>query len=132
MSWNQQVQTDRTIPNDKPDIIICDNENGTCMLIDVAISEVRNVIKKEADNILKYTDLTIEMQHMWNVKTIVIPIGTSGIFLESFRKYLSNVPGKHKIKTTERIHIGHGTHTSECTNVKVKNLLTWEIALDAP
>ena len=36
--WNQQVQTDRTIPNNKPDIIIRDNEKRTCMLIDVAIS----------------------------------------------------------------------------------------------
>jgi len=35
--WNQKLQTDRTIPNNKPDIIICDNEKGTCMLIDVAI-----------------------------------------------------------------------------------------------
>ena len=26
--WNQHVQTDRTIPNNKPDIIIRDNENG--------------------------------------------------------------------------------------------------------
>ena len=42
--WNQQVQTDRTIPNNKPDIIIRDNEGGTCMLIDVAISGDRNVI----------------------------------------------------------------------------------------
>ena len=42
--WNQQVQTDRTIPNNKPDIIIRDNEKGTCMLIDVAISGDRNVI----------------------------------------------------------------------------------------
>ena len=42
--WNQQVQTDRTIPNNKPDIIIRDNEKGTCMLIDVAISVDRNVI----------------------------------------------------------------------------------------
>jgi len=24
--WNQQVQTDRTIPNNKPDIVIRDNE----------------------------------------------------------------------------------------------------------
>ena len=36
--WNQQVQTDRNIPNNKPDIIIRDNEKGTYMLIDVAIS----------------------------------------------------------------------------------------------
>jgi len=46
--WNQQVQTDRTFPNNKPDIIIRDNEKGTGMLIDVAISGDRNVIKKEA------------------------------------------------------------------------------------
>jgi len=55
--WNQQIQTDRTIPNNKPDIIIRDNEGGTCMLIDVAISGDRNVIKKEAEKILKYKDL---------------------------------------------------------------------------
>jgi len=45
--WNQEVQTDRTIPNKKPDIIIRDNEKGTCMLIDVAISGDKNVIKKK-------------------------------------------------------------------------------------
>jgi len=60
--WNQQVQTDRTIPNDKPDIIVCDNGKGTCMLIDVPISGDRNVIKKEAEKILKYKDLTIEIE----------------------------------------------------------------------
>ena len=65
--WNQQVQIDRTIPNNKPDIIICHNEKGTCMLIDVAISGDRNVTKKEAEKILKYKDLTIEIQRMWNV-----------------------------------------------------------------
>ena len=43
---NQQVQTDRTIPNNKPDIIIRGNEKGACMLIDVANSGDTNVIKK--------------------------------------------------------------------------------------
>ena len=55
--WNQQKQTNRTIPNNKPDIIIRDNEKGTCMLIDVAISGNRNVIKKETEKILKYKTL---------------------------------------------------------------------------
>jgi len=31
-------------------IIIRDNKKGTCMVIDVAISGDRNVIKKEAEN----------------------------------------------------------------------------------
>ena len=52
--WNQQVQTDRTVRNNKPDIIVRDNEKGTCMLIDVAISGGRNVIKQESEKILKY------------------------------------------------------------------------------
>jgi len=38
------------------------------MLIDVAIAGDRNVIKKEAEKILKYKDLTIQIQRMWNVK----------------------------------------------------------------
>jgi len=37
--WNQQIQPDRTIPSNKPDIIIRDNEKGTCMSIDVAPQE---------------------------------------------------------------------------------------------
>ena len=65
---NQQVQIDRTIPNNKLDIIIRDNKQGTYMFIDVAIPWDRNVIKREAEKILKYKDLIIEIQHVWNVK----------------------------------------------------------------
>ena len=68
------MQSGRTIRNNKPDVIIRDNQKGTCMLIDVAMSGDRNVIKKEAENILKYKDLTIEIQRMWNVKTKVISV----------------------------------------------------------
>jgi hypothetical protein len=41
--WNQHVQTDRAISNNKPNFIIRDNEKR---LIDVAITGGRNVIKK--------------------------------------------------------------------------------------
>ena len=62
------------------------------MLIDVAISGDRNVIKKETEKILKYKYLTIEIERMWNVKTKVIPIiiGATGTISKSFRKYVSN------------------------------------------
>ena len=52
------------------------------MLIAVAISGDRNVIKKVAVKILKHKDLTIEIQRMWKVKTRVIPviIGATGTF----------------------------------------------------
>ena len=46
---NNNNNTDRTIRNNKPDIIIRDNEKRTCILIEVAISADSNVIKKEAE-----------------------------------------------------------------------------------
>ena len=77
------------------------------MLIDIAISGDRNVIKKEAEKILKYKDLTIEIQRMWNVKTRVIPviIAATGNISKSFRKYVSDVSGNHDVKELEKIAI---------------------------
>jgi hypothetical protein len=57
--WNQQTQTDRTIPNNKLDIVIQDSEKGKCVLIDFSISGDRNVIKNEAEKSLKYKDLIV-------------------------------------------------------------------------
>ena len=101
------MQTDRAIPNNKPDIIIRDNEKRTCMLIDVAISGDRNVIKKGAEKILKYKDITIERRRMWNVKTKVIPvkIGATGTILKAFRKYVSNIPGNHEVEELQKTAI---------------------------
>ena len=72
------------------------------MLIDVAISGNRNVIKKEAEKILKYKDLTIEIQCMWNVKTKVIPviIGATGTISKPF-----NIPGNHEVKELQKTAI---------------------------
>jgi len=43
------MQTDRTISTNKPDIIIRDNEKGTCMLTHVAIPGDSTVTKKEVE-----------------------------------------------------------------------------------
>jgi hypothetical protein len=74
------------------------------MLIDVAISGDRYMIKKEAEKILKYKDLTIEIQRMWDVKTKVIPviIGATGTISKSFRKYANNIPGNQYVKELQK------------------------------
>jgi hypothetical protein len=94
--WNQEVHTNRTIPNNKPDIIIHDNKQGTCMLIDFAIPGNRNVIKREAEKLLQYRDLIIEIQRMWNVeaKVIALIIGATGTILKSLIPYFSKLTGK--------------------------------------
>ena len=65
------------------------------------------MIEKEAEKILKYKDLTIEIQRMWNVKTKVIRviIGATGTITKSFRKYVSNIPGKHEVKELQKTAI---------------------------
>ena len=44
---------------------------------------------------------------MWNVKTRVIPaiIGATGTVSKSFRKYVSNIPGKHEVKELHKTAI---------------------------
>jgi len=82
------------------------------MLIDVAISGDRNVIKKEAEKILKYRDLTIEIQRMWNIKTKVIPviIGATGTISNAFRKYVNNIPGNCEVKELQKTDIFGTAH----------------------
>ena len=46
------------------------------MLIDDEISRNRNVNKKESVKILKYQDLTVEIQRMCDVKAKVKPVLT--------------------------------------------------------
>jgi hypothetical protein len=77
------------------------------MLIDVEIPGDRNVIQKEAEKILKYKDLTIEIHCMWNVKTRVIPviIEATGTVSKSFRKYMSTIPGNHEVKELQKTAI---------------------------
>ena len=54
---------------------------------------------KEAEKILKYKDLTIEIQLMRNVKAEVKPviIGVTRTISKSLRQYRSNIPGTHEI-----------------------------------
>jgi hypothetical protein len=62
------IGKDRTISNFKPDIIIHGNEKGTCVLINIAISGDRHVIKTEAAKIVKYKYLTVERELICKVK----------------------------------------------------------------
>ena len=79
------------------------------------------MIKKEAENILKYIDLVKEIQCMWNVEGKVIPviIWASGTISKSLRQYVSNVAGKHGIKE-QQTKVIHGTAH------KLREVLMWK------
>jgi hypothetical protein len=44
---------------------------------------------------------------MWNIKARVIPviIGATGTISKSFRKYMSSIPGNHKVRELQKTAI---------------------------
>jgi hypothetical protein len=79
----------------------------------VANSGERNVIKKEAQKVLKCKDFTIEIQRMWNVKpnVILVIIGATGTISKSLITYLRNVSGMHEIEKLQKTAILGTAHT---------------------
>ena len=77
------------------------------MLMMTTIIIIIIIVIKEAEKILKYKALTIEIQRMWNVKTKVISviIGATGTMSKSFRKYVSNISGNREIKELQKTAI---------------------------
>ena len=92
--WNQAVHTDREVTANRPDIIIINEKEKTCTLIEVAIPADRNVVQKEAEKKLKYKSVCIKIQRMCNLKCTTIPviIGATGVVTRSLRKNLEAVP----------------------------------------
>ena len=72
--WDMPVNTNRTITANRPGIIVKDSVNSTCKLIDMTVPPDRNITLKEIKKKSKYKDLELEIQRMWHMKTIVIPV----------------------------------------------------------
>jgi hypothetical protein len=94
------------------------------VLIDVAISGDRNVIKEEGEEILKYRDLIIEIQRVRNIKSEVIPviIGATGTISKSLRQYVNNIPGKHEINKLQKTAVLGIAHLLREVLIKVQNI----------
>jgi hypothetical protein len=81
-------------------------------LIDLAIPSDKNVIQKQAEKKLKYKNLGIEIQTMWNMKCFFLPviIGATGIVTKSLQKYLETIPGQHSIDSLQKTVILGTSH----------------------
>jgi hypothetical protein len=83
----------------RPDAIIKNKKEKTCILVDVAIPADRNVTQKEAEKKLKYKSLCIEIKRMWNMKCMImlVIIGANGIVTKGLKENLEAIPVKHSI-----------------------------------
>jgi len=72
--WDVAVITDRTILANRPDVVLHDKTEKTCLLIDVAISDDSNLNTKETEKLSKYKDLEIDVSRMWRLRTKIVPV----------------------------------------------------------
>ena len=54
------IQTDKEIKANRPDIVVKDKKERTCLLIDMSIPTERNTSLKTMEKLTKYKDLEIE------------------------------------------------------------------------
>jgi hypothetical protein len=66
------------------------------------------VIQKEAEKKLKYKNLRVEIQQMWNMKFFVIPVitGATGVVRTTFNRFC-----------TKKIHIRNITYHKESATI---------------
>ena len=110
--WDMQVRTDRTISANKPDIIIKDKQENTCMLIDMAVRSDRNTSVKVAEKLSKYKDLEIEIRKMWGMKTHIVPvvIRALGVVKKGIKKQIDKIPGNINVVELQKIALLGSAH----------------------
>ena len=110
--WDFPIHTDRTIQANRPDIVIKDYLNKTCLLIDMSVPTDRNIAVKEYEKLSKYKDLEIEVQRMWNLKTTTVPVivGALGMVKKGTQKHLDKVPGNPCLQEIQKIVLTSTAH----------------------
>ena len=68
--WDFRIQTDHHLDHNRPDIVVLEKENRACRIIDVAIPFDTRIAEKEREKIDHYQDLKVEIQEMWNCKSV--------------------------------------------------------------
>ena len=102
--YDMPIDTDREISSNRLDIVIKNNRNNKCILIDVAIPCDKNTSTKVSEKICKCKDLETEITKMWQMKTEIIPvvIGALGMVKKGSEKFISEIPGNVNPKEIQK------------------------------
>ena len=92
--WDVSVITDRTVLANRPDVVLHDKTEKTCLLIDVAIPDDSDGNTKETEKLSKYEDQEAEVSRMCKVKTKTVPviIGALGTINKGLDQNLQLIP----------------------------------------
>ena len=63
--WDMPIHIDRTITARRPDIVLNNKKDKTCLLVDKTVPLDTNTSVKTTEKLNKYKDLEIEVERMW-------------------------------------------------------------------
>jgi len=92
--WDYDIQVDREIRERRPDLVVVNKKLKEAWLVDVAVPGDARVANKELEKQVKYRDLAIEVQRLWELKKVkVIPIvvGALGAVPKALKKHLKEM-----------------------------------------
>ena len=64
--WDMPIHTDRNIAANRPDIVLKNKKDKTCLLIHLTIPLETSTSVKTTENLTKHKDLEIEVERMWH------------------------------------------------------------------
>ena len=110
--WDYIVHTDRKIDANRPDIIIKNHEERTCIMMDMAVPYDQNISLKEFQKLSLYKDLEIEVTKIWKLKTKIIPvvIGALEMIKKRTLNFIDQIAGKPSLQETQKIVLTSTAH----------------------
>ena len=91
--WDFNIYTDKKITARRPDIVVIDRINKIVQIIDISVPADHRVEEKENEKVNKYQDLRIEIERLWELKTMTTPIviGSLGAIPTRFKEQLKRL-----------------------------------------
>ena len=88
--WGFPIRTDRTIQDNRPDIVMNHKQNKMCQLIDMSVLSDSNNSAKEFEKRSKYENLEIGIAKIWKmkIKTLPLIVGALGMIKNGTQKYI--------------------------------------------
>ena len=110
--WDFPIHTDNTIQANRPDIVIIEKRNNTCLLIDMSVPSDNNVAAKLFEKLSKYKDLEIEVEKMWHLKTTTIPVvvGALGLIKKGTNAFIEKIPGSPSLQEVQKVVLNSTAH----------------------
>jgi len=70
--WDKSIITDKMVDFNKPEIVLNNRQNKTALVIDTAVHLTNNLPGTEAEKMMKYGNLALEIKNIWKLNNVSV------------------------------------------------------------